>query len=206
MELGNSNYQPNSNKFKKEEAEKAAEKRAKKVVSAPAKTKKKNEIRKLADVFISEDATNVKSYILMDVLIPAVKKAVYDIVTSGVDMILYGGTGGGSKRRINADRVSYRDYNRISDRRDDTPSRSNNAFDYEDIVFQTRGDAIAVRDQMDDLIEAYGVVRVSDIYDMAEMTAPYTANRYGWTSIRTAEPVRVRDGYVLKLPRPMPVD
>ena len=45
------------------------------------------------------------------------------------------------------------------------------------------------------------------MYDLSGLTPPYTANSYGWTSIRTAEPVRVRDGgYVLKLPKASPID
>ena len=62
---------------------------------AKAKTKKKN---KLVDTFISEDAQNIKSYILMDVLVPAIKKAISDIVTDGISMLLYGDTSHGSKR------------------------------------------------------------------------------------------------------------
>ena len=53
-------YKPNSNRFKAEQ--KAAEKqKLEKMITGTAKVKKKNEISKLADVFISEDARNVKS-------------------------------------------------------------------------------------------------------------------------------------------------
>ena len=58
-----------------------------------------------------------------------------------------------------------------------------------------------------DVIDRYGFVTVGDMYDLSGLTPPYTANSYGWTSIRTAEPVRVRDGgYVLKLPKASPID
>ena len=59
---------------------------------------------------------------------------------------------------------------------------------------------------MEEVIDHYGFVTVADMYEMANMSAPFTANKYGWTSIRTAEPVRVRDGYILKLPKAMPID
>ena len=76
-----------SNSYKSKE-NKPPEKNVKKVVSGSAKVKKKSDLSKVKDAFISEDAHNVTSYILMDVLIPAVKKAVSDIVTNGIDMIL----------------------------------------------------------------------------------------------------------------------
>ena len=59
---------------------------------------------------------------------------------------------------------------------------------------------------MVDLIDTYGFVTVADMYDMAGLQAPYTSNKYGWTNIRTAETVRGRDGYMLKLPKAMPID
>ena len=59
---------------------------------------------------------------------------------------------------------------------------------------------------MQDMIDRYGVVRVDDMYDMAGLTAPYTSHRYGWTSVRNAESVRVRDGYIIKMPRAVPID
>lgn len=194
------NYKPNSHKYK--ENQETSEKRVEKVISGTAKTKK-NEVRKFRDVFISEDISNVKSYILMDVLVPAVKNAIVDIVTDGVNMIF--GTGSGRKKTSGSNYVSYRDYSRES-RRDDSRA-STGRFNYDDILFPSRGEADAVLEQMDAIIEEYGYVTVADMYDMADLTAPYTGNRYGWTSVRRAEIVRVRGGdYIIKLPKAMPID
>lgn len=54
---------------------------------------------------------------------------------------------------------------------------------------------------MDELIEIYGMVSVADLYDLVGITGNYTDNKYGWTNIRNAEPVHVRDGYMLRLPK-----
>ena len=59
---------------------------------------------------------------------------------------------------------------------------------------------------MQDVIARYGVVTVADLYDMADRTAPYTSQKYGWMDVSTAETQRVRDGYILKLPRAYPID
>ena len=191
---------PNSHKFR--EDQKDSERKVAKVGTGGVKTKKKSEVRKLTDVFISEDVSKVKSYILMDVLVPAIKKAISDIVTNGIDMMLYGESR--DRKKTVGDYVSYRNY---SDRRDDRrDARVRTGFDYDDIIFSTRADAVAVREQMDDMIDRYGVVTVADLYDSVQLTAPYTANKYGWTNIRTADIVRIRDGYVIKLPRAMPID
>ena len=203
-------YTPNSHKYKEEQKNAApAEKRVQKVVKTPVKTKK-NELRKFADIFISEDISNVKSYIFMDVLVPAIKKAVYDIVTNGIDMFLYGGNG---KNRNNSTgtKVSYRNYydqknNHIVNYRGSENTVSRNGFEYDDIVFNNRGEAEAAKQQMQDIIARYGMVTISDLYEMVDQTAPYTAQKYGWMDVSNAETIRVRDGYKLKLPRAVPID
>lgn len=194
-------YKPNSHMYKEEQKTVPAEKKVKKVVKGKVKVKKKNEISKLADTFISEDASNVKSYVLMDIMIPALKKLVSDIVTDGVDMILYGETGRTKKRSGSSNYVSYRSYS-DRDRRDERDSRSSRTrFDYDCISFETKGEAEAVLEQMIDIIDDYGAVSVADLYDMVDLPQPYTGNKYGWTNLRNADTIRDRDGYKLKLPK-----
>lgn len=197
---------PNSHKSKEEQKE-ASEKKVEKIVQGAVKTKKKSEIKKLTDVFISEDASNVKNYIFMDVIVPAVKKAVSDIVTTGIDMILYGESGR-TKRNTPSSGVSYRDY--YNRKRDDdrrySPARTNTGYNYDDIVLETRGEAEDVLERMSELIDVYGHVTVADLYDLVGVTGNYTDNKYGWMNIRNAEVIRVRDGYMLKLPKVLPVD
>lgn len=195
-------YKSNSHKSKEH-----ADKKVDKIVTTNVKTKKKNEIRKFADIFISEDASNVKSYVIMDVLIPAVKKAISDIVTNGIDMILYGGSGS-KKSSLGASKVSYRSYyDRGSDRREDRVSTGiRSRYSYDDIIIENRGEAEAVLEGLDDLIDRYKMASVADLYDLVGITGSYTDNNYGWTDIRSASVVRVRDGYMLKLPRALPLN
>lgn len=201
-------YKANSHRSKIE-AE-AAEKKVEKVVTGKVKTKKKSELSKLSDIFISEDARNVKSFVLMDVLVPTIKKAIVDIIQDGIEMIVYGDKGRSDRKRSSTGGtyVSYASGGRSSrDRRDDYGPKAR--FDFEDIGFERRGDAEAVLDQMEEMLDRYGVVSVGDMYDAAGVTAPYTANKYGWTNLRSAEIIRTRDDqlpYIIKLSKPMPID
>lgn len=199
-------YKPNSHRYKEEQASKK-EKKIEKVVTGSVRTKKKSELRKLADTFISDDIGNVKNYIFMDVLIPAIKKAIDDIVSNGIHMILYNGDKRNEKRST-VSKVSYGGFYKSSgDRLETKAERIRGAFDFDDIIFSNRGDAEAVISAMDDIIDQYNVVSVLDLCDLAEVsTTNYAAQRYGWTDIRSAHVVRVSDGYVIKLPRPMPIN
>lgn len=197
-------YKSNSDKSRQEQQ---SEKKVEAVITGKAKTRKKGEMQKFADVFIAENANNVKSYILMEVIIPAVKKAISDIVTTGIDMILYG-EAGRSRKNGAASKVSYRNYYEQESGRTRAGSAGRrSSFDYDDVIFGTRGDAEAVLDAMNDIISQYGTVSVSDFYDLARVPNDnYTMNRYGWTNIGGATAVRVRDGYILKLPRAIPLN
>lgn len=196
-------YTPNSNKYKEEQRNATERKKVQKVVKGNVKTRKNN-VRKLTDVFISEDVSNVKSYVLMDVLVPAIKKAISDIVVNGVDMILYGEVG--RSKKSGSSFISYSGISSNRGRNDHRDSRPRSSFDDKDIVYNTRSEAEEVKMRMIEILETYGVVTVADMYDLSGESCNYTDNKYGWTSMRTAEVVRARDGYVIKLPKAMPID
>lgn len=202
----NEEYKSNSHRSKEGKTEALTDrKRVEKVVHGRVRTKPKSGVSKITDVFISEDAANVKSYIVMDVLVPAVKKAISDIVRDGIDMILYGESRG-RKSSSASGYVSYRDYSRSDDRDRFRDSRSRSSYAHDDIILDSRGEAEEVLTRMDELIDTYGNVSVADLYDLVGKSSEYTDNKYGWMNIRNAEPIRVRDGYMLKLPKALPIN
>lgn len=204
-------YKSNSHRSKMEQqAVPEEKKKIEKVVSGVAKTKKKSELVKFADVFVSDDAHNVKDYLLMDIAIPAIKNVIYDLVTNGLSFILHG-RNAVSSRSTPASKIAYNKcYTNARDsyqRPVNSPRDRRSAFDYDDIIIPTRGDAEVVLDTMSAAIEKYGHVSVLDLYDMVELDAPYTAEKYGWTDISSARAVPARGGgYILKLPRAVPLD
>lgn len=198
-------YKPNSHKAKAESENTAVEKKVGKVISGNAKVRKKNGARKVADAFVSEDAGNVGSYILMDVIVPTLKDLLSDVVKNTIDTILYGGP---TRSRSDSRRRSggYVEYNRFSDRRDDRrDSRTvsvTSRYSFDDIEFETRGDADYVLQQLDAIIDTYGMATVADLYDLAGMSRDYTDQNYGWTSLGDARISRVRGGgYALEMPK-----
>lgn len=199
-------YKPNSNKYKNQKSENSKKKIEKPVVSGKVKTKKKSEMKKFADAFVSEDISTVKSYLFTDVLIPTLKNALSDAVKTGIDMILYG-EAGKRGRQSGGSKFNYGGcFDRPSEPRRAGSARRN-GFDYDEIIFDSRGDAERVLEGMDAIIESYAHISVADLYDLADVTnTNFAANKYGWTDIHNARAVRVRDGYILSLPRPVPID
>ena len=106
-----------------------------------------------------------------------------------------------------ASRVSYS--RMYDDERTTVPSNRSSirSYDYDDIIFPEYSDAKDVLDRMYELLATYRVVRVADYYDLAGVSErPYTDNHYGWTSLNNADIMDVRGGYIIKLPRALPID
>lgn len=199
-------YRSNSHKVRDGEAEQIPEKRVGPVISGTAVAQKKSGFRQFADSIIATSMEDLSSFLLSDVIVPAFKKAIVDVVTNGIDMLLYGKVAS-TKSGPGVTKVSYGSYYSGTKYSEPTRSTNNGVFDYDTIIFDNRGDAEAVLEAMDDMIDKYGVVSVGDLYDLACIsTSNYTVNKYGWTNIRAAEVVRCRDGYMLKMPKVIPIN
>lgn len=194
-------YKSNSNKSKDRNL---PEKKVEKVVSGTVRAKKKRGITRFTDAFLSEDIESVGSYVLLDVLIPSVKRALVDIVTNGVNMIFYGEKGT-QERRPTASYISYNNYSKRNEPRETGYSR-NRDMEYDEIILESRGEAEEVLMRLDELVAQYGMASIADLYDLVGMSSSYTANKYGWTDLHRAKVVRVRDGYLIDMPRAIPLD
>lgn len=195
-------YKSNSHKSKERQNEPIPEKKVEKVISGSAKSKKKSGLQKITNVFVPEDVEDVKSYIFEDIVVPAVK----DIILDAVKAVL--GVNGSSRGKSStASKVSYRKYYDDRERRDHSGvTRTRSGYEYDDVIIENRGEAEDVLSRMDELISTYGLVSVADFYDLVGISGNYTDNKYGWTDIRSASVVRVRDGYMIKLPKALPLN
>lgn len=199
---------PNSHKYKEEQ--RAKEKNGP-VVKNKVRRKQKSGFSKFKDGLINEDIPNLKDYVIFDVAIPYLMNTLGDILNDTIDTVFHKGSRGGRSNRTNT-YVSYRDYGSRGGRtRVSTPSYAPSrnrrvGYDFDDIVIATSQEAEDVLQQMVDTISKYGIVTVNDYYEfVGEVGNPCDTN-YGWSSLRTADIVRVRDGYIIKLPKPKPIE
>lgn len=194
---------PNSDKYK-ERTKKESEKNLERIVTGNVSVKKKNDIQKFAETFVKEDLNTIKSYIWTEVLLPAFKA----VISDSVNMMLYGETSRNRKtnnRRVS--QVSYSSYyDRPNDRREPNYVRSASRYIFDDLKFEDRGDADEVLSTLDDLLNRYPSVSIADLNELVGITGRYTDNKYGWTDISQAYIERTRDGYILRMPKAIPLD
>lgn len=187
-------YPGNSHQERKGQQQPEERKKLDKVISGTVKTRKKSAFQQA----VSDNARKAKQYILHDVIIPTIKNA----ITKTVEVLVWGED---RRTKQSGAKVSYGSY---YDSRYDRPAsrpEPRTSFNYDDIIFDTRGEAEYVRSQLDDVMATYGMVRVADLYDLVGLSCDYTHNNYGWTNIRNAEIRPTRDGYLLAMPRAIPL-
>lgn len=172
-----------------------------KVISGEAKTRKKSGIAKMSDVFIAEDVSTVKNRIFIDVIVPAVKNIISEIVTSGIQMILWGDT----VKRNNAPGTRYNYGNCYSslNQPKQTASTNYSGYGYDDPVVSSRGDAERILQEMAEIIREYDSASIADLYDLCGITGRPTDMNYGWTEMGGARSIRIPEGYLIQMPRPV---
>jgi hypothetical protein len=186
----------------KEDNKEVKKEKVEKIIKGTAKVKKKNGFFGM----FTGDMLDIRDYVIQDVLIPAVKNTIEDIVTNGISMLLNNGeTRKGSKRSSSSSRISYRAYYEREDNERDRDRRRDRGYSYDDVTLDSRAEAEEVIARLDELIDVYGMASVADLYDLVGISGQYTDNKYGWTDVRSASHVRVRDGYLLKMPRAKPL-
>ena len=192
-----------SNSFKSKETKSA--------VSSPVSIKKKTLGERVSDEIISDSASNVKNYIIKDVIVPLIKKGINDGVTGAVRMILYGDTKVDSMRRSPSasSHVSYRRYY------DDTPIKRSTrprCIANTDIVIENFNEAKEVLEELKEYLAADGVVSIARFYEITDayrqgvVERDYMHNSFGWSSLSSADILPYGDRWIIKLPRPLPID
>lgn len=181
-------------------------KEIKAVVNGKVTKKKKGIGSKIGAVlFDDNNVGDVKEYVIFDVIVPAVKNAISNAITGGIDMLLFGERRSDSSR--SRDSRCYTSYSsRSTSRRDSSRQgyRRQSLFDIDDILLPTKLDANSVIDNMFNILDEYGVVSVADYYALVGEPSNYQMNAWGWENLTNVYTQRTRNGeYKIVLPKPV---
>lgn len=199
-------YKPNSHKYR-EAVARGEQPEAKKIVQGNTTSKKISTGRKIKNEFFKTDIHDIMDYVIFDVGIPKTLQLIGELIHGAVDM-----TFGTDSRKLNSSgsRLSYTRF--YDERRDERRPISygdrsrRDVYDYNEISFDSKGDAIDVLNELIAEINEYGSTNVGRFYKMAGQPTMSTDFNYGWTTLRGADVVRNRDGsYSIDLPRAIPI-
>lgn len=171
------------------------------ITGAPARVRKKGEMRKFLDAFITEDAATIKSHLLNDVVVPYIKKTLLDIVKT----VLYpSGKDPDAKPSI-PEKISYYNYAQPSNPYAQTAKKAAR-FTTDDVIVSTEEEARAVLNRMNELIHMNGAASVARFYELVRLPSQYTDNDWGWNDIHDASIVNLGDGYMIRMPKARPLE
>lgn len=187
------------------------------IVQSEVVRRKKPLGKRFVETFVGGDSKGVWEYVAFDVLIPAAKDTIADAVSQGVERMIFGDARSTSRRHgRRPSEGPYISYNRYSssrhkDPRDERPRpqmsrRARASHDFDEIILATRVEADEVLERMYDLVSKYESATVADLYDLVGVSGNYTDDKWGWVDLRGAGITRVRNGYLLDLPQPEPLD
>lgn len=212
----NSVRKRNAEEYKKIQKAKQTPKTAATVVSA----KKPSIAQRFAKAFIAEDVDSVGSYIVSEVIIPAVKDTIADVATTFIEQLLFGSSSGYSTKKSKSSQsvVSYQkfydDNQRVHARKRNrakefySPATSNGISPGGQLIIEdirSRKEAEDILDKMSAVLDEYDMVSVADVYEMAGVdNSDFTNNNYGWNTIESAQIHRAgHDSYSIILPSPI---
>jgi len=193
----------------------ASRKKIDRVTSGDVVRKKKSLRKQFSETFVAGDMKSAVQYVMFDVLLPAAKDMVVEAGSAGIEKLIFGD----SRRRRGASSpqagaTGYVAYNRLSgpmgsglNAAQRVISRQSRAkHDFDEIVLDSRVEAEEVIDRLFDLVSRYDTATVADLYELVGLASSHTDHKWGWTDLRGAGVSRIRDGYLLDLPDPEPLD
>lgn len=186
----------------------------KKVISGEATARKKGVMATIAEYFSGDDFKTIAKGVLVEVVLPELKSLLFNATTQGLERRLWGRD---ARRGIPGN--GYIPYNRIGGNVVQAVVNAKNATAaaqpapaekpaaaFDSVVVPSRADAQAVLDEMGNIIDQYGMVFLADFYDMVGYPTTHVDNKWGWYNMHGQSIRPVANGFLLVLPRPVPID
>ena len=201
------NYKPNSNRSREnpQGENQIAEKKVDAVVTGKVQTKKKGLMTKVAELFTPDDISEFKDYVINDLLIGNGRQFLLDTGCKILEELF----GGSQPNKSSVTKISYGSYYKGNNQQDRRRAvrPANPRVEYEDLVFESRSDAERVLNGMDDILDNYPTVSIADLFELASIsTNNYNLRSYGWRDISDAKVIRIREGFLLQMPKAIPLD
>lgn len=195
------------------------EKKIESVVTNEVEKRKKSLFKRFVSVFIGGDSKSVVQYVFTEVLIPQAKDMITEAASSGFERLIYGDNQqsrgyrrssrtGYTQGPTNYTRYAVRGNNPIGRPSGEShrPVHQARTQSVDDILLATRIEAETVLERLYDLLKEYESASVADLYSLVGLSSNYTDQKWGWTDLHGSEVRRVRDGYILELPKAVPLD
>lgn len=192
-------------------------KKVEKVITSEVRSRPKSLGTRLKQALIGGDSKSVIQYVIVEVLIPQAKDMIADAATQGFERLIFGDNRSSSRRPSNrtvgSRHTNYTGYSARGNRpmgsaiREERGTVSLRSYEVDELIFDTRPDALAVLERMYEMLEEFKAVSIADVMAMIEKSSSHTDLKWGWEDLQGSDIRMVRGGgYLLHLPRPISLD
>ena len=205
------NFPGNSHSAKSKPQKNPDDKNIERVITTPVMQRKKTFGQKFKDAFIGGEFRSASTYILAEVLLPALRNTIVDATSKGIERMIYGDVTPRSHNNYgnNRPRISY-----------DSPlhpmSPQHRAYlphqpgpgkrqQFNDIVLTSRAEAELIIERMGDIIENYEYASISDLKHLIGERSNYVDKTWGWSSINFVDIRQIREGWLISFPSAEPI-
>lgn len=171
--------------------------------------------KRIASLLIAGDPKTSARESAMEVFLPGLQRIVLDTLKQSLDRLILGEAqtrSGGIVRTFGGQvtRVAYESAGKSISTQRQAPKpqlswQARSTHNFDEILLEEREDAVNAIEKLRVTIEEYGVARVSDLYDAVDMTSEFTDDKWGWYDLSQAGLKWTSDGYLLNLPKPVPL-
>lgn len=179
------------------------EKKLEKVITGEVVVKKPSIGTRFKKIFLGGDMDTAANYVVGTVILPAIRQAIVEAVSKGVEQLFYGQSARPSRPTHLGSRVQYhnptiRPEHRYIDRQ---PNRwVDNSRDADRVMVMTRADAEAVVDQLTEAVDTYDNVSKADLNELLGLPSPHIDHKWGWTNMAGVQIRQTREGYEISFP------
>lgn len=193
---------------REEKAPEPAARKIERVVEVDIVRRKPSLGKRIRDAFLGGSDRSLLEFVAQDVIIPSIQNMAYESVVQGAGRAFFGESGAGRARPGDPRRAGGVNYAAISrataasrDAQAGLSRRARQQHIFDEIILPTKGDADTVLEGLYGILEEYDTVSVSDLYELIGESGQFTDRNWGWTDLFGSNVRRVRDGWLLELPR-----
>lgn len=176
--------------------------------------KKPNIFKRTARSMVADDVQNVGDFVVTDILVPALRNLLYDVIVGGAGRTIFGNA---AARRpgVNPGLFGTAQNLKTAYHAASSPAaapvqpgmskQAQARFDFSEISLTDHSEALYIIELLKSRVASYGTATVADLYDLLGHTGAFTDQNWGWNDLSMAKVQQNRAGFVLDLPHPLPL-
>lgn len=152
---------------------------------------------------LAREVRNIGNSLFAEIVMPAIKSAVVDFFSNGVNMMMFGSDSQPRRGQPRSYNKQYRERRRSGGRQRSPNRRIERTQEvFEDIFFDRRDDAQLVLGRMMELVADYGQASIGDLYSLVGLASNITHEGWGWDDLSRVRVHYSSEGYVVDFPEP----